>query len=379
MQNRQYLFLRALACCLAFLVLPDANAQSNVDATRRNAIVRAIEKVAPAVVTIDLVDVRTERVYEPHLRDFFRGFGYRGGRAPRLRRRAVESLGTGFCIDAEGHILTNHHVVQGADYGTVTWPDGREMPFEFVGMDERTDLAVLKVSRESGDESIPHVRLGSSEDLMVGEWVIAIGNPFGAMMDDPQPSVSVGVVSANHRRVRREIAGGTRHYQDMIQTDAAINPGNSGGPLVNAMGEVVGVSTLIFSSSGGHQGLGFAIPIDRVERVVQEVIEYGRRRSPWLGFRGEAVRHINPYTRHELDVKVEQGVLVTELLRDSPAYRAGLRVGDVITQMNGASIHLPEDIDYVTWGLFMGDTVTVVFNRQGETQSIEFEVTELSP
>jgi serine protease Do len=362
---------------LIILLAAGTGAQDAVDASRRNAIVRAIEEVAPTVVTINVVDVRTERVMEPSLHDFFRDFGFPGSR-PRLRQRAVESLGTGFVIDAQGHVITNMHVIQNADYGTVTLPDGREMPFDFVGGDERTDVAVLKLRPEGDATPIPHVRFGDSSLLMVGEWVIAIGNPFGAMMDDPQPSVSVGVVSANHRKVTRRIGNGGQHLQDMIQTDAAINPGNSGGPLVNANGEVIGVNTFIFSNSGGSQGLGFAIPINRARRVAEEIIEHGRRRSPWLGFRGEAVRSIPEQTLQRLGVQAAEGVLVTELLRGCPAAKAGLDVGDVIVSLNGEAVAYPEDIDYLTWGLFIGDEVRLETQRGREARAVRFLVEELS-
>ena len=363
---------------LIVLLACSAVAQDAVDTSRRNALVRAIESAAPAVVTINIVDVRTERYMQPALRDFFGDFGYPGGR-PQLRQRAVESLGSGFVIDDEGHVVTNMHVIQGADYGTVTLPDGQEMPFDFVGGDERTDVAVLKLRPEGETGPIAHAQFGDSADLMVGEWVIAIGNPFGAMMDDPQPSVSVGVVSANHRKVTRNIGNGAQHLQDMIQTDAAINPGNSGGPLVNAHGEVVGVNTFIFSSSGGNQGLGFAIPINRAKRVAEEIIGHGRRRSPWLGFRGEAVRTIPGQTLQRLGVRADNGVLVTELLRDSPAAKAGLDVGDVVLSLNGEPVAYPEDIDYLTWGLFIGDKVTLKTMRGDQSHTVNFGVAELVP
>jgi len=224
---------------------------------------------------------------------------------------------------------------------------------------------------------LPYVRLGDSENLLIGEWVIAIGNPFGTMIQDPQPSVSVGVVSANHRRVSREVGGGERLYQGMIQTDAAINPGNSGGPLVNALGEVVGINTMIFSQSGGDQGLGFAIPMNRARRVAEEIIQYGHRRNPWFGFRGEAISAVNPYTLQQVGITVETGVLVTEIHRQSPAYAAGLELGDVILAVNGEKVEHPLDIDFINWGLFIGDKVTLDINRKGRVKQIKFVVAEV--
>ena len=344
--------------------------------SRRNAIVNAIEKAAPAVVTINVVDIQRERYIDPRFNDFMGlfGYGFSGG-AVRERRRAVESLGSGFLFDKEGHILTNYHVLQGGDaISSVTLSDGRELEVEYVGHDDRTDLAVLKAK----GENLPYIPMGDSDKLFIGEWVIAIGNPFGNLMRDPQPSVSVGVVSANHRRVRQEMGERDRMYQNMIQTDAAINPGNSGGPLVNAMGQVVGVNTMIFSNSGGYQGLGFAIPMERAKRVAEEIIQYGRRRDPWFGFRGEAVAVIDPYTREQLGLSADFGVLVTEIRRDAPAYAAGLRSGDVILDVNAEPVREPLDVDLENWALFVGDPVVLSIDRRGKQELLKFNVEELA-
>ena len=335
---------------------------------RRTAIVTAIEKVSPAVVTLNVVEYQRERYIDS---DFW---GLFGGRY-RMRNRAVAGIGSGFIFDKEGHILTNYHVIEDADVITsVTLPGGKDLEVELIGVDERTDVAVLQAK----GKNLPHIPLGTSGDLLVGEWVIAIGNPFGTMMRDPQPSVSVGVISANHRRVSREVGGGERLYQDLIQTDAAINPGNSGGPLVNAKGEVVGVNTMIFSSSGGNQGLGFSIPIDRVKRVAEELIAYGRRRNPWIGIRGEAVGGLADLTMRQLGIEVTSGVLVTEIYRSAPAFNAGLRPGDVILKMNGRDVEHPSEMDFVNWDLFIGDKVRLDVSRQGKPETYRFEVVELS-
>ncbi len=349
-----------------------ATAQEDVSESRRNAIVRAIEKAAPAVVTINVVDIRRERV-DPFF-DEFRGlFGLPRAR-PRLRERAIESVGSGFIFDREGHILTNYHVLQDADLiSSVNLPDGRSVDAEFVGADKRTDLAVLKAK----GEDLPFAPLDASDALFVGEWVIAIGNPFGTMMGDAQPSVSVGVVSAKNRRISREVGRGETLYQNMIQTDAAINPGNSGGPLVNAHGGVVGINTMIFSSSGGHQGLGFAIPANRARRVARELIEHGRRRNPWPGFRGEPVGSLHPYSVREMGIAVEAGVLITEIRRDSPAYEAGLRLGDVVVEINGEPVRFPLEVDLISWGLFVGDAVRLKIDRRGEPLELRFLTAEL--
>ncbi len=346
-----------------------ATAADDIADSRRNAIVQAIEKVAPAVVTINVVEIRTERGADP----FFDLFYY--GR-PRVRQRAVEGIGSGFIFDTQGHILTNYHVLQGADaIESVTLPGGKRLDVELVGADERSDLAVLKVK---GDTSaLPHAVLGDSDSLLIGEWVIAIGNPFGNMMRDPQPSVSVGVVSANHRRVSREVGGGDRLYQDLIQTDAAINPGNSGGPLVNARGEVVGIDTMIFSNSGGYQGLGFAIPISRVKRVADDIIRFGHRRDPWFGFKGQTVAETDPNLLARIGATAQSGVLVVEILKSSPAFQAGLAVGDVVTAINGQPVEQTSDVDFINWALFIGDPVIFEVDRQGQRKVIKTMVAEV--
>lgn len=352
-----------LRCVAAVLLCGVAFAQESVDASRRNAIVRAIERAAPAVVSINLIVKGHEPVFEGFWDLYYR---------PRYRE--IESAGSGFFFDSEGHIMTNYHVIEDADFlGTVTLPDGRQLDVEFVGGDLRTDIAVLRAR----GSNLPRIELGDSSSLLIGEWTIAIGNPFGGLIRDPKPSVTVGVVSAVHRRVSREIGDGERTYQDLIQTDAAINPGNSGGPLVNAAGQAIGVNTMIFSQTGGSVGLGFAIPINRARRVADEIIKYGRRRDPWAGFTAEAVEAVRPGLLRELGVVAKRGCLVVNILKSSPAFEAGLRPGDVIVEINGSEVVHPTDIDLTMWGLFTGDSVTLTIDRQGRPMTIEFEVAEL--
>ena len=347
--------------------------QDPIDASRRNALVEAIENTGPAVVTINVISIQRERAVDPFYFDFFDPFGFhRRGRQPRERR--VESVGTGFFFDDQGHILTNNHVIENAHEIAVSLPDGRTLDVQLVGQDNITDLAILKVA----SENVPSAPLGDSDDLYIGEWVIAIGNPFGILMNDPQPSVSVGVVSAKNRRVVPQAAPRRRLYQDMIQTDAAINPGNSGGPLVTARGEVVGVNTMIFSDGGGSVGLGFAIPINRARRVVDEILQYGRRRNPWAGFHVTDVRGLQARVAQHLGIQTDQGSLVERILEDSPAYRAGLRVGDVITAIDGEPVVSSADVDYAIWSKFVGDTITLEVERRGQTREFTFDIVELT-
>ncbi len=368
---------RVVGASLAVLTLAWAmpcDAQPDVDESRRNAIVRAIERAAPAVVSVNVVQLEAQPVRAP-FEQLFRDFFYDARRRYRVRERRVDSVGSGFIFDAEGHIITNTHVIEDAErVSSVTLPDGRTLDAELVGTDPRTDITVLKV----GGANLPHVPLGDSDALMTGEWAIAIGNPFGMLMADAQPTASVGVISANHRRVNPSVGGGERLYQDMIQTDAAINPGNSGGPLVNARGEAVGVNTMIFSKSGGNIGLGFAIPINRVRRVAEEIIRYGRRRDPWPGFEVADVQSRNKRALQELGITAETGCLVVSMLSDSPAYEAGLRPGDVIQSVNGQPINAGPDLDFAIWSLFIGDKVDLELDRKGAPLTLTFPIQELA-
>ena len=365
--------VRAVGVCVCVLAAVAAVAQNDIEDSRRNAIVRAIENVSPAVVSINVVQVEARRVLDPFARDFW-DFFYHSRPRYLLRKRQLDSVGSGFFVDNQGHIVTNYHVIEDADaVASVALADGRVLDVEVVGVDERADIAVLRVRADR----VPHAALGDSDDLINGEWAIAIGNPFGGLMADPQPSVSVGVVSATQRRVSPSVGGGERLYQDMIQTDAAINPGNSGGPLANAKGEVIGVNTMIFSPSGGSVGLGFAIPINRVRRVVDEILRYGRRRDPWAGFHVEDVDSLRRDFRDELGLRVESGCIVSNILTESPAYEAGLRPGDVIVAVNGTAVRASSDLDFAIWARFVGDPVLLEIDRQGKGHTISFTIKEL--
>ncbi|MDX1676166.1 MAG: trypsin-like peptidase domain-containing protein, partial [Longimicrobiales bacterium] len=242
-----------------------------VGASRRTAIVRAAEEVAPAVVSVNVIrreTVRPRTLYE----QFF---------LPPGSERQVAGLGSGFIIHEDGLVLTNEHVVRGATEIVVTLADGRDFAAELVGTDEVNDLALLRLQPDG--EALPVTPMGTSEDLMIGEWVVAIGNPFGYLLSNPEPTVTAGVVSGLNRNIIPSTDASGGYYLGMIQTDASINPGNSGGPLVNAEGEVVGVNSSIFSRSGGSEGLGFAIPIDRARNVVLDLINDGEVRRPWTG------------------------------------------------------------------------------------------------
>jgi serine protease Do len=311
--------------------------------SRETAVVRAAERVSPSVVTVNVIRTRQVRVRDP-FDDFFGGFF--GPPRGRTQAQRVPSLGSGFIVDADGTILTNDHVVRGAERILVTLPDGRDAEAELVGADEATDVAVLRIDLPD----LPVAPLGVTHDLMIGEWVVAFGNPFGNLISNPEPTATVGVVSALGRHVvpAEEDRG---FYLGMIQTDAAINPGNSGGPLVNALGEVVGMNASIFSRGGGSEGVGFAIPIERVLRITDDLLEYGQVRRAWVG----------------LDVEPEEadafgrtrGVRISRISEGSPAYQANLEVGDRLTMANYRRLASPLDLEALLLDLRAGDEIAL--------------------
>lgn len=314
-----------------------AQTEDAVSASRRTALVAAADRVSPAVVSINVSSRQQIAPRSPW--DFF--FVPEGA-------RVVQGYGTGFVIRPNGIIVTNQHVVAGAERVVVTLPDGSDLPATVLGEDPLTDIAVLRVKRDS----LPTVTLGHSNDLMIGEWVVALGNPYAYLLGNSEPTVTVGVVSATGRNILPGVGDQTGLYLDMIQTDAAINPGNSGGPLTNALGEVVGVNSSIFSNSGGSIGLGFAIPIERAVRVADEIIKTGTVRRAWVGLDVAGARAMREW-------KSQGGVVLTEVTPQGPAARAGLKPGDVLLQANGRRLRNYLDWESVKLDLHVGDAVDV--------------------
>jgi serine protease Do len=317
-----------------------------ISGTRRTAIVEAAERVSPAVVSITVTSTRQVEPQTPF--DFFF--------VPQSPREQ-QSFGTGFIIRADGVILTNQHVVNGAQKIIVSLADGTDQPAELLGEDGLTDIAVIRVPKKG----LPTVTTGKSTDLMIGEWVVALGNPFAYLLGNAEPTVTAGVISAVHRNILpgREQSG---LYLDMIQTDASINPGNSGGPLTNALGEVIGVNSSIFTQNGGSIGLGFAIPIERALRVADEIIRTRQVRRAWVGFEVAGAESMGNW-------KSQGGVLVKEVAPGGPADKVGLRRGDVLTRANDRPLHNYLDWEAVKLDLRVGDAARLSVRRDASEKS----------
>jgi serine protease Do len=306
---------------------------------RRTAITDAVAKISPSVVTIQVEVI--ERSQDP-FETFF------GGNA----QQKVPGLGTGFVIRTDGVIITNAHVVAGATRVAVALRDGTSYTAKVLGVDEVNDLAVLKIPATN----LPVAPLGSSDDLLIGEWAIAIGNPYGFYLGNPEPSVTVGVVSGVGRNLVGQ-AEGNGVYVDMIQTDAAINPGNSGGPLIDAMGEVIGVNSSIYSPSGGSVGLGFAIPINRAKRVAEDLLAHGSVRRPWVGIKLKL-----PETNNPRDA-LNSGVVVRTVVPGSPAATAGIEPGDIVEKAGSRALRNPYDWEATLLDLRVGQAVSLTVKR----------------
>ncbi len=329
---------------------------ATIPTSRRTAITEAVARVSPAVVT-----VQTEAVQRVAVDPFTAMFG--GGQPSEQRS---SGLGSGFVIRADGLIITNAHVVAGATSISVMLRDGTTYPAKMIGTDETNDLAVLRVSAKN----LPVAPLGDSEALLVGEWAIAIGNPYGFMLGNSEPSVTAGVISGIGRNLVARGEGPSAYF-DMIQTDASINPGNSGGPLVSAAGEVIGVNSSIYSTSGGSIGLGFAIPINRVRRVAEDLLEHGRVRRPWIGVRLET-----PGTDNPRDA-IARGARVMAVTPGSPAERAGVRAGDQLVRVRTRTIRNRFDWDAALLDLRVGEQVPVVVRRGGSDVPLTVAIADL--
>ena len=274
-------------------------------------------------------------------------------------------LGSGVIINPEGFILTNEHVVHEADKITVTLSDGRQFKGEVKGKDARSDLAVVKIS----SHNLPVATLGDSDSIKIGQWVVAIGNPFAFALTNPEPTVTSGVISALHRTLG--MLAQNRDYNDLIQTDAAINPGNSGGPLVNLKGEVVGINVAIFSTTGGSQGVGFAIPINSAKRIMSRLIEGKKIAYGWLGI---TIQNLNEDLASYFGLSDKDGVLVAKIMENSPALKAGMKESDVIKQFDNKPIKAVRDLLSIVAATEVGRKVKVVVVRDKKQMTLDVEV-----
>jgi len=297
--------------------------------SRENIITNTVKKVSPAIVGINVIEIRQYRdpfsyfFDDPFFRQFF---GNRGNSSQK-----VQGLGSGYIISPDGYIVTNDHVAGNATEITITMTDGSHHEANIIGSDPVSDICLLKID----SDNLPYVELGNSNDIIIGEWVIALGNPFGLFELNDKPTVTVGVISATGMNLEPI---NDRYYLNMLQTDAAINGGNSGGALVNSIGQVIGMNTLIYTAGGvqGNIGLGFAIPIDKVKRIVTELKTKGKiDRDFQIGM---SIQSIDAGIMRYYDLKSNKGVIITKVLPNTPAETAGLKSGDIITEIDGYKI-----------------------------------------
>jgi serine protease Do len=345
------------------------SANQNINSSRQNSITRAVRILSPAVVGINVLEVREYkrdspfRTRDPVLREFF----------PELFKdyryqQQFTSLGSGFIISSDGYIITNQHVVENATEIMVTTGDGKETEGKIIGTDPKSDVALLKIELDS----LSYAKLGNSDDVILGEWAIAVGNPFGLFELGKSATVTVGVISALNRDFG-EMEG--RIYQDMIQTDASINHGNSGGPLCNALGEVIGMNTFIYSTRGeGSIGIGFAIPINRISRLIDDlkttkVID----RDFWIGIR---VKSLDPEIARKMGYDKDEGVIVTYIDRRSPAEKSGMKLGDIITKVGNRPISVESHVTDAIYedDLRVGDNLKIQVWRDGKILNLKLKL-----
>ena len=327
------------------------------------AMAEVAAAVKPSVVNISSTKtVRISGMQSPFSDDpfFRRFFGDQFNQFGRPREHKQSGLGSGVIVDKDGYILTNNHVIKEADEIKVKLSDKREFKGKVIGTDPKTDLAVIKID----SNHLPVIRLGDSDKLKVGETVIAVGNPFGL-----NQTVTSGIVSATGRA-----NVGIADYEDFIQTDAPINPGNSGGALVNVKGELVGINTAIFSTSGGYQGIGFAIPSSMARAVMDNLIKKGKVVRGWLGV---SIQPVTPDLAKQFEIKEERGALVGDVVEDGPADKAGIQRGDVIMEFDGREVSDPAGLRNSVAGTPPGKMVRLGLLRDGKMQKVDVVIAEL--
>ena len=354
-----------LICC--HLSTPIFAQQLNLNSSRQTAITYAIEKISNSVVGINVSQLKQQQV-NPFFDPFWGGF------FPYTRTLKVDNMGSGVLVSPDGYIITNTHVVDNATEIVVTLRGGKSYEAQLVGVDNLTDIALVKID----DLDLPYSELGNSDELIVGEWAVALGNPLGLFDVNHQPTATAGIISGIKMDFGLKESGHV--YQDMIQTDAAINPGNSGGPLVNALGEVIGINTFIMTGSNyssGAIGIGFAIPINRVKEVAEDLKKFGKVERSYTT--GVHVQAIDPVMQRYLRLPTSEGVIITDVEKRSSGERAGLQIGDVILEVDSQKINAPKDIiRVIDEGLYkVGDNVTLTILR--ENNSIDIHLTLEEP
>ena len=328
------------------------------------AMAEVAAAVKPAVVNVSTTrTIKTPGITNPFFNDpFFRQFfGNAFGNPEGPREHKQASLGSGVIIDNSGYIITNNHVVKDADEIKIKLSDGREFKGKVIGTDQKTDIAVIKIA----SDHLPVLKIGDSDRLKVGERVFAVGNPFGL-----NQTVTSGIVSATGRANM-----GLADYEDFIQTDAPINPGNSGGALVNIRGELIGINTAIFSTSGGYQGIGFAIPSNMVRTVMESLIKTGKVVRGWLGVSAQS---LTPEIAKQFGLKEQGGALVGDVAEGSPAEKAGLKRGDLIIKYDGKQVNDPAQLKNMTAGTPVGKEVLLHIVRDGKTKTVKVDIAELT-
>lgn len=360
-----------------FVVFASASAITPANAAKApGSFAPLVEKLSPAVVNISTTQTVSQTNAMPGFKfsfppgspfeqfnDLFKkrfggkNFGRGGNKPPRK----ATSLGSGFIIDPSGIVVTNNHVVAEADEITVTLQDDTQLEAEIIGRDEKIDIAVLRVK---SNKKLPFVEFGDSDKARVGDWIIAIGNPYGL-----GGSVSAGIISARARDIN------VGPFDDFLQTDAAINRGNSGGPMFNMKGEVIGVNTAIFSPSGGNVGIGFALPAALAEPVISQILKFGKAKRAWLGVK---IQPVTDEIAESLGLEDSYGAMVLEVLKDGPAESAGVQVGDIILKFNGERIESMRKLPRIVAGSPIGDKTVIQVFRNGQVKNLRVQLGELN-
>lgn len=335
----------------------------NITMSRSSSITETVKKVSPAVVGINITEIREYRDPfslffgdDPYWRQFF-----------GTRKMEVKNLGSGTIISSDGYILTNDHVAGNATKIVVTTTDGRHHNAEIVGTDPISDICLLKIK----GSNFPFINFGNSDDVIIGEWAIALGNPFGLFEINDQPTVTVGVLSSKGMNLDPV---NNRYYLNMLQTDAAINSGNSGGPLVNCVGELIGMNTLIYTPSGvGNIGLGFAIPINKIKKIVAELKEKGQiDRNFWTGI--VSAQTIDENIAEYYKLPSARGVILTKIQRNSPASKAGLEAGDIITKVDDVIISNYQAFVGALQEYRVGQTISLQVHRDNNSLTLKMKL-----